>query len=285
MSEHQYYEFLATDRPLTDGDRAELRKLSSRAAITKTGFTITYNFGDFKGNPQKMMARWFDLHLYRANWGTGRLMIKLPKQRITVQRIKQILGLSEFAELIDIGEDVILNVEVGYGDDLDDRWYNFDDGLDKLEPFVPLRQDLLCGDLRALYLIWLTGIEDGSLREDALEPLPGIAPLTSALDAFSCFLEIDRNLIEAAAEKSADFEVGDLSLGVVRAAIAAIPDDVKTTLLHRLHDGDAYVSADLRKYVRNCLSQQSDQALSERRTVSDLRQRVKAILQERKTSG
>ena len=31
MSEYQYYEFLALDKPLTDEQRAELRKLSSRA--------------------------------------------------------------------------------------------------------------------------------------------------------------------------------------------------------------------------------------------------------------
>jgi hypothetical protein len=36
VSEYQYYEFLALDRPLTDKQRAELRKLSSRAEITAT---------------------------------------------------------------------------------------------------------------------------------------------------------------------------------------------------------------------------------------------------------
>ena len=34
MSEYQYYEFQAIDRPLTQGEIAELRKLSSRASIT-----------------------------------------------------------------------------------------------------------------------------------------------------------------------------------------------------------------------------------------------------------
>ncbi len=38
MSEYQHYEFLALDKPLTNEQRAELRKLSSRAEITATRF-------------------------------------------------------------------------------------------------------------------------------------------------------------------------------------------------------------------------------------------------------
>ena len=36
MSEYQYYEFLALDRPLTAEQRTELRAISSRAEITAT---------------------------------------------------------------------------------------------------------------------------------------------------------------------------------------------------------------------------------------------------------
>jgi hypothetical protein len=39
MSEYQYYEFVAIDRPLTRNEIAELRSRSSRATITATGFT------------------------------------------------------------------------------------------------------------------------------------------------------------------------------------------------------------------------------------------------------
>ncbi len=55
MSEYQYYEFLALDKPLTDEQRAELRKLSSRAKITATRFVNEYNYGDFCGNPEKRL--------------------------------------------------------------------------------------------------------------------------------------------------------------------------------------------------------------------------------------
>jgi len=51
MSEYQYFEFQAIDHPLTEEQMTELRRYSSRAAITPTSFEVEYNWGDFKGNP------------------------------------------------------------------------------------------------------------------------------------------------------------------------------------------------------------------------------------------
>jgi hypothetical protein len=68
VSEYQYYEFAAVDRPPTARERAELRALSTRADITATSFTNTYEWGNFKGNPHKLMERYFDAHMYLANW-------------------------------------------------------------------------------------------------------------------------------------------------------------------------------------------------------------------------
>jgi hypothetical protein len=47
MSEYQYYEFLAIDRPLKTGEMAELQALSTRATITPISFTNEYHWGDF----------------------------------------------------------------------------------------------------------------------------------------------------------------------------------------------------------------------------------------------
>jgi hypothetical protein len=51
MSEYQYYEFQAVDRPLTAEQMTQLRSLSSRATITPTRFTNFYTWGGFKGDP------------------------------------------------------------------------------------------------------------------------------------------------------------------------------------------------------------------------------------------
>jgi hypothetical protein len=71
MSEYQYYEFQAIDRPLTKSEQEMLRGLSSRAHITATSFTNHYEWGSFKGDPKHLMESCFDLHLYCANLGNA----------------------------------------------------------------------------------------------------------------------------------------------------------------------------------------------------------------------
>jgi len=53
MSEYQYYEFQAIDRPLTQEEMEELRAYSTRARITRTSFVNDYSWGRFKGGSGK----------------------------------------------------------------------------------------------------------------------------------------------------------------------------------------------------------------------------------------
>src|SRR5580704_17050746 len=110
MSEFQYYEFQAIDRPLSEVDRQALRALSTRARITATSFTNSYEWGSFKGDPAELMERWFDLHLYLANWGSRRLMIRLPTRLVDRHRLEAVLGEVECAQLGVAGENLILDI-------------------------------------------------------------------------------------------------------------------------------------------------------------------------------
>ncbi|CAH2403858.1 hypothetical protein MES4922_320036 [Mesorhizobium ventifaucium] len=104
MSEYQYYEFQAVDRPLSEADRQVLRGLSTRARITATSFTNSYDWGNFKGNPVELMERWFDLHLYLANWGTHRLMIRLPIRLVDRRRLDGFLQAADCVDVTTSGE-------------------------------------------------------------------------------------------------------------------------------------------------------------------------------------
>src|SRR4051794_3314620 len=68
VSEYQYYEFRAIDTPLDERDMAALRAISSRAEITPTSLTNVYHWGDFKGDPDRLMDRYFVL---TCTWPTG----------------------------------------------------------------------------------------------------------------------------------------------------------------------------------------------------------------------
>ena len=67
MSEYQYYEFQAVDRPLTSQEIAGLRAISNRARINSTSFVNVYNYGDFRVDPEALLEKCFDAFLYAAN--------------------------------------------------------------------------------------------------------------------------------------------------------------------------------------------------------------------------
>mgnify|MGYP001607379648 FL=1 len=97
MSEYQYYEFQAIDRPLTGEETGELRSVSTRARITPTSFVNEYAWGRFKGDEDAWMEKYFDAFLYLANWGTRVLKLRLPSRLLDVKAAeKYVAGDSTF---------------------------------------------------------------------------------------------------------------------------------------------------------------------------------------------
>jgi hypothetical protein len=88
VSEYQYYDFRALDRPLTRDEMATLRSISTRAAITATSFTNHYEWGDLKANPSELLEKYFDAFVYVANWGTRAFYIRLPRGSIDYRLLK-----------------------------------------------------------------------------------------------------------------------------------------------------------------------------------------------------
>ncbi len=82
MSEYQYYEFQAIDKPVSGKDFDVLEQISSRAQVTPTSFINIYNYGDFRGDPIKLMEKYYDAFVYVSNWGHRRLMLKVPERLI-----------------------------------------------------------------------------------------------------------------------------------------------------------------------------------------------------------
>jgi len=277
MSEYQYYEFQAIDRPLGEADRKALRDLSTRARITATSFTNSYEWGNFKGDPAKLMERWFDLHLYLANWGSRRLMVRLPARLLDRRLLDAFLADVDCATTSVADENVILDIFVEEAEVED-----WDDGSRWLAALAPLRADVLAGDLRLFYLLWLTAVGADAFGPDELEPLPGIGPMTGALEAFVNFFDIDRDLVAAAAERSADPILGTpASPAASHRIVAAMTDREKTDFLVRLLDGDAHVPFELRAFVRQRLIAKCDASPIAARTVGELRSRGAAIRRER----
>lgn len=271
MSEYRYYEFQAIDRPLDRAAQQALRAVSSRARITATSFTNEYNWGDFRGDPRQFMERWFDLHLYLANWGTRRLMLRVPARLLSVSDLDPFVGESDDVKVWASGDNLIVDIardEV----EIEDHW---EDDSDRLAAIAPLRSDVLAGDLRLFYLLWLAAVQDEVVSDGDVEPLPGIGPLTDPLEAFARFFDIDPDLVQAAAETGT--AAAAMSRDSLRDALASIPEAEKTELLLRVVDGDGHViAAELKRRFRG-----RPASSAPRRTAGALRVRAQEIAEAR----
>lgn len=280
MSEYQYIAFRATDRPLTDQEFDFAQTQSSRAEITRRSFTNEYHFGDFRGDPEKLLRRGFDAHLHYANYGVRTVMMRLPLglpfpkllwskyvdgERITWKKDKKgnggILIISPFNE----------------GGDLDEIW--------ELDPYVDdisqVRNELIGGDLRALYVVWLCGSQDGYADpSDLIEPpIPaGIGQASAACQGLLEFYDIDPLTLIAAGEGALPCpDIADAN-DVTKKWIAGLRAGEARKLLSQFLTGDAATAkADVMQRIRAEADHAAWPTTSDRRTLEQLRQRTEQL--------
>lgn len=202
MSEYQYYEWQTIDRPLSTRQQAEVNDLSSHMdTVTSIQAIVTYSWGDFKHDPIEVLLEYFDAFLYDSNFGWRRLAFRLPKNLVDAPSLEPYL-LEESIMLEDHGRYFVLEIQIN--DEADFFEWIESEGI--LGQLTPLREQLLQGDNRMLYLAWLKVIsmDDGEAWSDDPEPpLPaGLKKLNASLQAFAEFFEIDPHLIAAAAAAS-----------------------------------------------------------------------------------
>src|SRR5262249_5137718 len=135
MSEYQYYEFLALDRPLSTEDLAYVRTLSSRVQPTPTQAVFTYSYGDFPRNPLDLIAKPSDVMLHVANWGTKQLAFRFPKTAIDQQTLQPYYYGVEEIELTTVGQYVIVNIT------FQEEGMDWVEGEGQLASLAPLRED------------------------------------------------------------------------------------------------------------------------------------------------
>lgn len=205
MSTYQYYEFQAIDRPLSTQEQQVMQSLSSRAQVTPHQASFVYHYGDFRGRPEELVAQYFDAMLYMATWGTRHLILRFPKPLVdpawfSPYTVEDVIEVSTTAQHLILH--ITLDQELGGG------WLEGEGWLPQL---LPLRAEVMNGDLRLLYLAWLQGVANLAHDEDsdsdgahACEPPvpPNLGNLSDALSAFVEWVELDVDLVNAAAQAS-----------------------------------------------------------------------------------
>ncbi len=214
MSEYQYHHFQKIDRALTPEERDAVESLSSHATVRANSLTVEYHWGDFKHDPVTVTAAYFDAYCYFANWGTKRLLLRLPT------------GIIDKNTLLPYGElttekypdsglffrkvgtnlllDMYLNEEGGF-----EEWMDVPP-----EQLFELRRDILTGDLRPLFLAWLSSKQDEFSAyleneipelplDEAIPPVPaGLKKLPAHQEAFANYFAVPEVLIATASELS-----------------------------------------------------------------------------------
>lgn len=208
MSEYQRYEFMTCDRPLTRAQLDAVNNLSSHIEASATHAVIIYHWGDFKHDPIKVLHQYFDGFLYWANWGAPRLAFRFPHGTMPADLIKN-YDYDDFVTFTQHPDFDILDIHFGEME-APDEWTDYD-----LGSLISIREELMEGDLRALYLAWLATMrmlgsydeyEEDEDEENILISVPPVPPklgnLTSAQETLADLLQLPQELLTAAAHYS-----------------------------------------------------------------------------------
>jgi hypothetical protein len=282
MSEYQYYEFQAIDRRLTPQEQAEVSKYSSRAQVSPTTASFVYHYGNFRGDPEDVLASYFDAMLYITNWGTRQLMFRFPVALVNPQAFEPYLfeDISTLTTTL-VKDHLILNIEFATEDGGDGEWV---EGEGILSHLLPLRADILRGDMRAIYLGWLKIAEYEADFEEGewLEPPvpPNLHKLTLALERFVEFFDINPDLIAAAAEASPALKQKEIDLAQY---LPSLSQQERDGFLRRLLNGEQHLELELAKRLRAFAEPTtSDPEPLGKRTIYDLVELAKQQEQRRK---
>ncbi|HUD44548.1 MAG TPA: hypothetical protein VMR41_03340 [Patescibacteria group bacterium] len=205
MSNFQHYEFMTIDKPLTQAQLEEVKKLSSHIEASSTHALIEYQWGDFKHDPMQVLYKFFDGFLYWANWGSPRLGLRFPHGILSATLIND-YDLEDYVTFATHPDYDIL--DINFGDtDAPDEWIEYE-----LSSLIAIRNELIEADLRALYITWLAsqcileGYENEVIEEDYEIKVPsvprGLISLSSAESVLADLLQVPQDLLSAAANHS-----------------------------------------------------------------------------------
>ncbi|HEY5913694.1 MAG TPA: hypothetical protein VJA21_24160 [Verrucomicrobiae bacterium] len=203
MSEYQYYEFAAIDGPISDEGLRYARGCSSRAEVSRVRWQNTYHFGDFHGSVDTLL-KYYDAHFYIANWGTVRLVLAFPKGVITPDALQPYLrGGERYEDTLTIKE-IGNRLIVWWERNEEGGWFETG-GEGLIDELVGIREELMRGDYRALFLGWLADFNPDEWQDPkdgavVVPPIPtGLGQLSPALAAFIKHFPVDRDALAVAA--------------------------------------------------------------------------------------
>lgn len=241
MSEYQYVEFRAVDRPLTDAELDFARRQSTRADISRWSLRNEYHYGDFRGDVKGLLRRGYDVFLHYANFGVRIAAFRLPAGFPFPKAVWQpYLSTAALTWEPDrTGDAGILSIRPDLeSGDLEDLW----NPHECIGGLAEVRNRLIAGDLRVLYALWLCAAAvDQSMECDVIEPpVPGgLSECAGVLEPLLKFFGLDPLLLRAASEGAPDAPQRQTDDQLCRAWLKRLSDSESKRLLRRFLTEDA----------------------------------------------
>jgi hypothetical protein len=279
MSEFQYIGFRAAEKPVSDKDLAYMRQQSSRAEVTPWSFDNEYHYGDFRGDALNMLRRGYDIHLHYANFGIRKLLIHLPHDLPNTPGASPYFAEDGLQFLKDKqGPGGILSVSPYHEPGDQEELWNVNEVLDRL---VPLRAEILEGDLRPLYLAHLASRSDAEHDpEEATEgPVPaGLGKPTAPQRALAELFGLSDPLIAAAAEGNSGQPVQEDLGGAHARWLQSVPQATKDAwLLGWLADAHSGSRSDMLAAFRKSRPTAAWPTVQRARTIAELETAAEGI--------
>ena len=282
MSEYQIVKFRAIDRPLTDKQLSYMDRQSSRAEFTKREFEVEYHYSSFRGDIDGMLRNGYDLFLTYSNYGCREIRMRLPNglpfAKSVWSKYISTEGLTWSADKR--GKAGILCLAPYYEEVFEPDW-EFDHYLDAA---AKLREKLIAGDLRALYVLWLCnanslGEEDTIVMEP---PVPhGMSGIRDEAEDILNFFEVDPLLVEAAVSGSPAFDAQGAQDAAVNAWLKRLAVSRRNEITQRmLREDPVALKRELLSEIRDSQQTQSWPFEPPTRTVAQLREICESLHQE-----
>jgi len=282
MSEHQYYEWQRLESPLTFAEQNAVDALSSHIEVSSMQASVSYHWGDFKHNPIQVLAKHFDSYLYFANWGSYDLAFSFPKGMIDADALESYFD-EDHVNIKTVEDKLILKFEKrdddGYGGDYSEQNY--------LSTLSRLRDDIIQGDYRVLYIAWLNAMAERSywyeededdpenFYQDPEPPIPaGLNELTLPLQIFMDAFEVAPFLVSAAAERSPNLL--PLRKTAFDSAISKLSRREADEFLLKIANAEPGTVAALRKKLRS-LDKPGEEVQPGPRTIGELLERAEEL--------
>jgi len=200
VSEYQYLVFQAVDGPLSDEQLAFAQRQSTRAEVSRWSLSVEYHYSSFRGDVDGLLRRGYDVNLQYTNYGSREIKLRLPRGMPFAKSVwSKYVGGERLNWKSDAkGSGGILTLHPFHeAGDLAEVW----ETQKYLDAAIHVRERLISGDLRALYLLWLCAADDDyNDPEEMIEPpVPhGIAESATYGGEILTFFGLDPLLLVAA---------------------------------------------------------------------------------------